>query len=192
MCLRVRVWPESAQDDLIASLKRELASSRALSSESKSLRADLHAARSEASNRATENARLVSETKSLGASLQAAQNEAKSLSTKLAATRNAAPASDGSSASRGAASVAKNPVGKNGAGGGNMEVKEAQMSRLKEDLYSDLTGLIVRGVKKGEGEDVYDCIQTGRNGSEFPPLSINLFISNYSIFALLVTMMRGN
>ena len=43
--------------------------------------------------------------------------------------------------------------------------KEAKM---KENLYSDLTGLIIRGVKRKEGEDEYDCIQTGRNGSKFP------------------------
>lgn len=37
---------------------------------------------------------------------------------------------------------------------------------MKEDLYADLTGLIVRGVKREPDEDVYDCIQTGRNGSK--------------------------
>jgi hypothetical protein len=36
----------------------------------------------------------------------------------------------------------------------------------KEDLYGDLTGLIVRGVKHSGGETEFDCIQTGRNGSE--------------------------
>ena len=39
--------------------------------------------------------------------------------------------------------------------------------RLKENLYSDLTGLIVRSAKRENGEDVYDCLQTGRNGSTF-------------------------
>ena len=42
----------------------------------------------------------------------------------------------------------------------------AQASLLKEDLYSDLTGLILRGVERREESDVYDCIQTGRNGSK--------------------------
>ncbi|MBE3045332.1 hypothetical protein IMZ48_22830 [Candidatus Bathyarchaeota archaeon] len=40
-----------------------------------------------------------------------------------------------------------------------------QTAQLKEDLYTDLTGLIVRGVKQGK-EDIYDCLQTGRNGSK--------------------------
>ena len=44
----------------------------------------------------------------------------------------------------------------------------AQVAQLKEDLYSDLTGLILRGVEKVEDENVYDCIQTGRNGSKSP------------------------
>ena len=41
----------------------------------------------------------------------------------------------------------------------------AQVAQLKEELYADLTGLILRGVERTEDEDVYDCIQTGRNGS---------------------------
>ena len=43
----------------------------------------------------------------------------------------------------------------------------AQVAQLKEDLYSDLTGLILRGVERGREADVYDCIQTGRNGSMY-------------------------
>ena len=41
-----------------------------------------------------------------------------------------------------------------------------QLAQLKEDLYSDLTGLILRGVEIGTDSDIFDCIQTGRNGSE--------------------------
>ena len=43
----------------------------------------------------------------------------------------------------------------------------AQVAQLKEDLYSDLTGLILRSVERGSEADVYDCIQTGRNGSKY-------------------------
>ena len=45
----------------------------------------------------------------------------------------------------------------------------AQVALLKEDLYSDLTGLILRGVERTEESDIYDCIQTGRNGSKYFP-----------------------
>lgn len=49
---------------------------------------------------------------------------------------------------------------------GNSEA--AQVAQLKEDLYADLTGLIIRGIKREDEEDIFDCIQTGRNGSKFP------------------------
>lgn len=45
----------------------------------------------------------------------------------------------------------------------------AQVALMKEDLYGDLTGLILRGVEKGIESDIYDCIQTGRNGGEYYP-----------------------
>lgn len=47
----------------------------------------------------------------------------------------------------------------------------AQVALLKEDLYSDLTGLILRGVERREESDIYDCIQTGRNGSKHSTLT---------------------
>jgi hypothetical protein len=45
--------------------------------------------------------------------------------------------------------------------------KEATLVKQKVDLYSDLTNLVVLGMKKNDDdEDVYDCLQTGRNGSK--------------------------
>lgn len=38
-------------------------------------------------------------------------------------------------------------------------------AQTKEELYADLTGLIVRDVRRVDNEDVFDCIQTGRNGT---------------------------
>lgn len=47
-------------------------------------------------------------------------------------------------------------------------------AQKKEDLYGDLTGLIIRNVKHGDdGEDVFDCIQTGRNGTLHFKLSVD-------------------
>jgi hypothetical protein len=43
----------------------------------------------------------------------------------------------------------------------------AQLAQKKENLYGDLTGLLVCGVKREKDEEVFDCVQTGRNGSEF-------------------------
>ncbi|KAL1838186.1 hypothetical protein VTK73DRAFT_4431 [Phialemonium thermophilum] len=53
-----------------------------------------------------------------------------------------------------------------------MSVGSAGLMQMKEDLYGDLTGLIVRAVKREGGEDVFDCIQTGRNGTLHFKLSI--------------------
>ena len=50
---------------------------------------------------------------------------------------------------------------------GSVEAAQAaQVASLKEDLYSDLTGLILRSVERGDDFDVYDCLQTGPNGSK--------------------------
>ena len=93
------------------------------------------------------------------------QSENKTLSTKLAAARSA-PQPE-------AKTVPGSAVKPRNVGvvlpGAKEAAEEMHVRQLKEDLYSDLTGLIMRGVKKGEeGEDVYDCIQTGRNGSTLP------------------------
>ena len=44
----------------------------------------------------------------------------------------------------------------------------AQAAQLKEDLYRDLTGLLIMNVTRDPEDDVFDCIQTGRNGSKLP------------------------
>jgi len=48
--------------------------------------------------------------------------------------------------------------------------RDAALAKHKVDLYSDLTNLVILGVKKNEDDgDVYDCLKTGRNGSKCPP-----------------------
>lgn len=86
------------------------------------------------------------------ASLEEAQAQNKTLSTKLAANRNTASSVESTNAK---------------ATGGNANVV-TQAAQLKEDMYSDLTGLIIRGVKREAEDDIFDCIQTGRNGSKIP------------------------
>ncbi|CCJ28509.1 unnamed protein product [Pneumocystis jirovecii] len=48
----------------------------------------------------------------------------------------------------------------------------ASISQLKEDLYSDLTGLLIRDVKLESKKTVFDCLQTGRNGTLHFKLSL--------------------
>ncbi|OJD29766.1 chromosome segregation protein [Diplodia corticola] len=141
-----------AQDELITSLKKELATQRALAAESKSLK------RQVAEVNATNN-QLASENKVLHTHLSESQTEVKTLTAKLAASRtsstNPEPKVPGSAVKAQRTIIA----------GSSEATKDAQMRQLKEDLYSDLTGLIIRGVRRGEDEDIYDCIQTGRNGT---------------------------
>lgn len=99
-------------------------------------------------------------------SLSEAQVENKTLSTKLAANRKITASYESANVKVPGSAIKAN-------GGmriiGSQEAAQAaQAAQLKEDLYSDLTGLIIRGVKRETEEDVFDCIQTGRNGSKLP------------------------
>jgi hypothetical protein len=101
-------------------------------------------------------------------SLSEAQSENKTLSAKLAANRTAAASVESTTAKVPSSAVKAN-------GGirmvGSAEAAQvAQAAQLKEDIYSDLTGLIIRSVKREAEEDVFDCIQTGRNGSKLEGL----------------------
>jgi TolA-binding protein len=40
--------------------------------------------------------------------------------------------------------------------------------QLKEEIYQDLTGLLIRAVTKEVNDTTFDCIQSGRNGSMSP------------------------
>jgi hypothetical protein len=114
--------------------------------------------------RDAEVAGLQSKVDSLSQQLSTAQTEVKTLQTKLAAARNAATSAE-SVASKAPGSAVKNSGASRNAAGG-VEAQAAQLAQLKEDLYSDLTGLIIRAVKKRESDYLYDCIQTGVNGSK--------------------------
>ncbi|KAF2098485.1 hypothetical protein NA57DRAFT_75730 [Rhizodiscina lignyota] len=171
------------QDDVIASLKKELAAIRANQSESKSMRSKITAIDIENQRLMTENARLTSESKSQTSSLTDAQNEIKSLNARLSTTQTkllAAEKAAEKAAETAAASVkipgsAVKGAQKNlASANANLNALNADMAvlKLKEELYSDLTGLMVRNVKKVDGEDVFDCIQTGRNGTLHFHLSV--------------------
>ena len=109
----------------------------------------------------SENARLAAENATLTRNVQDAQTESKSLSTKLAAAR--------ASSAHDAKQVPGSAVKRQDTKAAAPAATEVAMLKLKEELYGDLTGLILNGVKRLDGEDIYDCIQTGRNGSELIP-----------------------
>ncbi|KAH8659059.1 chromosome segregation protein Csm1/Pcs1-domain-containing protein [Tricladium varicosporioides] len=167
---------KTAKDE-IATLKADVAAQTALAKESRTLKkklqvhtADLAAlhlqisqlqaslteAKSEIKTKTDENKTILAEKRAVAA-------ENKTLSAKLAANRSAASSVESANAKIPGSAMKAN-------GGirlmGTAEAAQAaQAAQLKEDLYSDLTGLIIRGVKRESEEDLFDCIQTGRNGT---------------------------
>lgn len=102
-------------------------------------------------------------------SLAEARTQLKTLNTKL----NAARATEATLSAQAQAASARVPgsamkPGAMGARGLDVaQVQATQTAKMKENLYSDLSGLVITSVKRDGPEDVYDCIQTGRNGSTF-------------------------
>ncbi|RMZ76635.1 hypothetical protein DV738_g4846, partial [Chaetothyriales sp. CBS 135597] len=152
-------WEAStlASNELIASLKKELAVQAPLARDSQKIRGQMH-------SQEAEMARLRTTATELAGSLAAAQNEIKALHAKLAAARASSVAADGRTPAR----ESKREIRPALAPG----PEAAQTAQMKEELYSDLTGLIVRSVKRSADGDTYDCIQTGRNGT----LHFKLFV----------------
>ncbi|KAI2781935.1 chromosome segregation protein Csm1/Pcs1-domain-containing protein [Daldinia loculata] len=137
-------------NQLIETLKAQLSAQTELAKEAQRLRQQLEASQTKADQ-------LQNKVDDTNASLMEAKTEVKTLTTKLAAARSAEmTAKIPSSAIKG--SSANNRLLANAEAA-------AQVAQMKEDLYGDLTGLMVRGVKREQGGETYDCIQTGRNGT---------------------------
>ncbi|RMZ80167.1 hypothetical protein DV737_g3088, partial [Chaetothyriales sp. CBS 132003] len=146
-----------ASNQLIASLKKELAAQAPLARDAQKIKAQIQAQEAEM-------AKLRTTATELAGSLAAAQNEIKALQAKLAAARASSVAAEGRTPARESKKETRPAL---------VPASEAvQMAQMKEELYSDLTGLIVRSVKRSAAGDTYDCIQTGRNGT----LHFKLFI----------------
>ncbi|RMD41692.1 hypothetical protein DV735_g3462, partial [Chaetothyriales sp. CBS 134920] len=152
-------WEAStlASNELIASLKKEMAVQAPLARDAAKIRAQLQ-------SQEAEMAKLRTTATELAGSLAAAQNEIKALQAKLAAARASSVAADGRTPARESKRETR-PALASGP-------EAAQTAQMKEELYSDLTGLIVRSVKRSADGDTYDCIQTGRNGT----LHFKLFV----------------
>jgi hypothetical protein len=139
-----------------------------LSQQSRAFQKQLHERNAEVS-------RLEAKVEKLSSGLVEAQNEVKTLQAKLAASRNAASNVE-SIHSKGPGGVAKNgSAGRTILVGSAEAAEAAQVAQLKEDLYTDMTGLIIRDVKKRQSDHLYDCIQTGLNGSKQPPAYLFFF-----------------
>jgi len=154
-----------AANELISSLQSDIGAQGVLVTE-------LASVRKEQINVVRQNEKMALEKKHLDSSLHEAQNEIKALQAKLSASRASSTAIKSSETAPkvpGSAVKPSHGMTRTLLVGSAEAAKEAQKRILKEELYGDLTGLILRDVKRKEeeGEDVYDCIQTGRNGSKF-------------------------
>lgn len=137
---------------MIETLKAQLAAQTELAKEGRQFKQQLEASE----NRSADLQDKISETSK---SLSEAKTEIKTLSTKLAAFR----AADAAIVKVPGSAMKGNVGDKRILANAEAAIQSAQM---KEDLYADLTGLIVRGIKKENDEEIYDCLQTGRNGSK--------------------------
>ncbi|KAL8722026.1 MAG: hypothetical protein Q9225_001402 [Loekoesia sp. 1 TL-2023] len=145
-------------NELIASLKKELATQKALAQESRALQKQLAAKDTEVSKAQA----LATE---LSNTLSEAQSENKVLQAKVASTRAASASIESANLKTpGSAIKGKGPARTIMVGSAEA-AQAAQAAQLKEDLYRDLTGLLVLGVERASEGDTYDCIQTGRNGT---------------------------
>ncbi|KAF2125225.1 hypothetical protein P153DRAFT_426193 [Dothidotthia symphoricarpi CBS 119687] len=151
------------QDTVIKALRSQL-------SDLHSRTADLTAMKQQIASLTKETTRLDADNKKLSSALTTAHSESKALSHKLAAARqptdsSSKPAVPGS---------AMKPRSTGVVLPGTVEAaKEAQLAKQKVDLYSDLTNLVVLGMRRNDDdEDVYDCLQTGRNGTLHFHLSV--------------------
>ena len=130
----------------------------------------------------TENIKLTAENKTLSSNLHDSQSEVKSLTVKLSTARSISV--DSRSNANAPSSTVKSTHQRVNSSQSTTKGQGPAIEKLKEDLYSDLTGLIIRNVKRLDDEDVYDCIQTGRNGCKFSPVPLLTSVVLTSLAAL--------
>lgn len=147
---------------LVDSMQSDLNAQTALSSETRILKKKLAAKEAEVT-------KLQTKIQELNRSLQEQQNEAKVLSAKLSVAQSqravTVPGSAVKPGIRGVQGAAKS----NGIVGGP---DDAWVAKMKEDLFADLTGLLIMSVKKEAQGPVFECLQTGGNGSMSTPVPL--------------------
>lgn len=149
------------QDAVIKALKQQVADLQSRTSELTSLNKSISAL-------TKTNTTLTAENKKLADSLNTAQKENTTLNTKLAAARSSTQAE-----SKIPGSAVKPRTTGVVLPGSAEAAKDAMLQKQKVEMYCDLTNLVIVGVKKNEDdEDVYDCLQTGRNGSKSPSIHL--------------------
>lgn len=113
----------------------------------------------------TEFSKLQTKVQELSKNLQDQQNESKVMSTKLVQAQAQAQAQGQRNNAQVSGSAVKpgyrGPLGNPKT---NTGVDDTWLARVKEDLYADLSGLIIVNAKKEKNLNVFKCVQTGTNG----------------------------
>lgn len=146
----------TASSKLIAALEDEVRDQKRAAGESELLRDKLQEAETQSASHVTKISNLTS-------SLNESQREIQALRAKLTASRNAEAAAKDAAAKAAAKAAAAPTSSKNAAPTSQSELM--RLANAKEELYSTLTSLIIRSVKYEGNELVFDCLQSGRNGS---------------------------
>ncbi|KAF9693958.1 hypothetical protein EKO04_008058 [Ascochyta lentis] len=159
------------QDAVIKALKQQVSSLQARTAELTTLNQEI-------TTLTKTNANLSTENKKLTDALNTAQKENTTLNTKLAAARS----STQSDATTKVPGSAMKPRTTGVVLPGSAEAaKDAMLQKQKVEMYCDLTNLVIVAVKKNEDdEDVYDCLQTGRNGTLHFHLTVSEGGSSYA------------
>ncbi|KAI8630586.1 hypothetical protein F5Y19DRAFT_51264 [Xylariaceae sp. FL1651] len=145
---------------LIMTLKAQLAAQTAVAKDAEQLQQQLKDSQSQVDE-------LQSNLDKMQGALVETKTEIKTLSTKLAAARSAEQSN---------VKVPGSAMKNNHSSNRLIATAEAaaQLAQKKENLYGDLTGLLVCGVKRENDEEVFDCVQTGRNGTLHFKLAIGV------------------
>lgn len=157
-----RASDQKAKDaaDLIASLRKEVAEMKKASTSNNSETTDLQ---TQISTLTASTEKLAKERDELKEKHRTSHNEIKALEAKLIAARQQISNSAADAKAQELAAKKAGPIASSIA-------DSAKEAKMKENLYADLTGLIISSIKRADGEDTYNCIQTGRNGSKCFPL----------------------
>ncbi|KAI5854156.1 chromosome segregation protein Csm1/Pcs1-domain-containing protein [Tricharina praecox] len=145
---------EAIQTDagkVIAALQADLAAQTALAAESRSLTKKLAA-------KDAENAKLSVKIAELSKTVATAQKDNQVLQAKLTAAESSRTQVPGSAMKPGRGGVVAMAMA-------GIAGDHAWKSQVKEELYQDLTNLVIMTIKKDAETHVFECLQTGTNGT---------------------------
>jgi len=146
------MWRVDSQK-LIAALQADLAAQTTLAAESRALAKKLAA-------KDAENTKLSVKIAELNKAVATAQKDNQMLQAKLTAAEASRVQVPGSAAKAGRGGVVALAMA-------GLAGDQAWKCQVKEELYRDLTNLVIMTTKKDAETHVFECLQTGTNGSKW-------------------------